>query len=450
MTTSFVVRKRDGSPYFVATTGKGKTTFRAVSADAKELLSAFKDEYSDSDITKQELEVALDRGMTVEGPMPESAVPNALEREVKPNEKAARVASREQALTVARLLGCRGAHQHENGSWMPCTTHEEFEALKKGKNDYYQVSSKSRMHGFTEIEHRTQLALTKSGEYYEDRAMAEEASKRRGCKGVRVIKIGGVTYYAPCVATERFEKLRERPVAGIETLPDGGLVSAKMDTKGFVPFVSRSTDPDTFPNPDSARIRARNLGCIGIRRYVARDGKTVWMPCSNGSDYNRVMKLRNDGSPKNRRGNKPSRGRKSLVDSSFIEEKVVRKPKRKSPQIDSETVNRLAVLVRRHNADVSKQIHRTNLRDAKIVYLRGLSSGGEASAKKRLSDFFESMKSDKPTKRGTRRDFDLVPDNHPSKSGKSAKRDDAYGDGVMGVKYSGGCCPKVVKRYHRL
>jgi hypothetical protein len=443
--SSFVVRKRDGLPYFVATVSNGKTSFRAVSSDAKELLDAFKDEYSDSEITKRELEVSLDRGMTVDGPMPESAVANALKRETKPSEKADRTVSREQALSVARLLGCRGAHQHDNGSWMPCKTHEEFEALKKGKNEYYEVSSKSRMNGFTEIEHRAQLALTKSGEYYESRQMAEEASRKRGCKGVRTINIGGMKYYAPCVATERFEKLRERPVGGIETLPDGGLVSAKTETKGFVPMVSRSTDPDTFPNPDSARVRARNLGCIGIRRYVARDGKTVWMPCSNGSDYNRVMKLRNDGSPK-----RNPRGRKSLVDSSFLQQKVARKPRRKAPQIDSETVNRLAMMVRRHNADVSKEIHRTNLRDVKIVYLRGLASGGETSAKKRLSDFLKAMKSDEPLKRGSRRDFDLVPDTHPSKDSQFAKKNDDFDDGVMGVKHSGGCCPSVVKRYHRL
>lgn len=447
MANSFVVRKRDGSPYFVVTVGNGKTSFRALSSDAKELLDAFKDEYSDSEITKQELEVSLDRGMTVEGPMPESAVVGALEKQNKPEEKAERVASREQALTVARLLGCRGAHQHENGSWMPCTTHEEFEALKKGKNEYYEVSSKSRMSGITEIEHRTQLALTKSGEYYENRQMAEEASKRRGCRGVRTIKIGGVTYYAPCVATERFEKLRERPISGIETLPDGGLVSAKVETKGFVPFVSRSTDPDTFSNPDSARVRSRNLGCIGIRRYVARDGKTVWMPCSNGSDYNRVMRLRNDGKPKK---DKPQKGRKVLSDGSFLEQKMARKPRRKSPQIGSETVNRLAVMVRKHNAEVSKEIHRTNLRDVKIVYLRGLASGGEESAKKRLSDFLKAMKSDEPLQRGSRRDFDLVPDTHPSKDEQFAKKTDDYNDGVLGVKYSGGCCPKVVKRYHRV
>ena len=73
----------------------------------------------------------------------------------------------------------------------------------------------------------------------------------------------------------------------------------KMKQKGFVNFVSRSTDPDTFSDPESARIRARNLGCIGIRRYTARDGKLVWLPCTNVSDYNRVTGIRGDNSPRN-------------------------------------------------------------------------------------------------------------------------------------------------------
>lgn len=47
----------------------------------------------------------------------------------------------------------------------------------------------------------------------------------------------------------------------------------------------RTSDPDVFSNPDSARIAARKLGCIGIRRYLNRSGGESWMPCSNESDY---------------------------------------------------------------------------------------------------------------------------------------------------------------------
>lgn len=287
--------------------------------------------------------------------------------------------------------------------------------------------------------------------------MAEEASRKRGCKGVRTIVFGGHKYYAPCVATERFDPLRERGVAGIETLPDGGLVSAKsenccpdsnMEGKSFVNRVSRSTDPDVFQNPDSARVRARNLGCIGIRRYTASDGKTVWLPCSNGSDYNRVMGLRTDRSPK--KNPRVRTGKKSFDGLRDVQQKMITRPKKRLPNVSSETINDLAILVRKHNASAKKQAYKTNLRDVKQVYLRGLIAGSEADAKKRVSTFLKAMSSDEPMPRGSRMDFDLVPDNHPSKDVKSVKKDGYFTDGTNGVKIIDGCCPQNVVRRHKL
>lgn len=364
--------------------------------------------------------------------------------------------SREHALTVARQLGCRGAHEHD-GSWMPCASHEEFVAVRKGSNEMRKASAKSHRVPRTEIEHRAALVDSKSGEMYEDRAMAEQVSKKRGCKGVRTIMFGGQKYYAPCVATERFDPLRERGVAGIETLPNGGLVSAKsegccpdsdIEAKSFVNRVSRSTDPDVFQNPDSARVRARNLGCIGIRRYTASDGKTVWLPCSNGSDYNRVMGLRTDRSPK--RNPRVRGGKKSFEGLEDVKQKMVTRPKKRVPTLDSETINDLAILVRKHNASVKKQSHKTNLRDVKQVYLRGLMGGSEAEAKKRVTTFLKAMGSDEPMPKGSRMDFDLVPDNHPSKDPKFSKKNADFSEGVIGVKIIDGCCPRKVSRRHKL
>lgn len=49
--------------------------------------------------------------------------------------------------------------------------------------------------------------------------------------------------------------------------------------------IVRPSDPDTYSDPESARVRARQLGCIGIRRYNNRNGGVSWMPCTNESDY---------------------------------------------------------------------------------------------------------------------------------------------------------------------
>ena len=224
--------------------------------------------------------------------------------EEKPN-----IVSREQALRVARMLGCQGAHEHPNG-WMPCASHEEYEAIKKGKEEYLKVLVAKKKKPLPKMVQRTKRLETKSDAYYENRADALSISKIRGCGGVRTVMLAGKRYYTPCDHKPRkgWEKLDEKPITGIATLPGGGLVTGSfsgknaeddVEQKGFVNFVSRSTDPDTFSDPDSARIRARNLGCIGIRRYTARDGKLVWMPCTNVSDYNRVTGIRGDNSPRN-------------------------------------------------------------------------------------------------------------------------------------------------------
>ena len=57
----------------------------------------------------------------------------------------------------------------------------------------------------------------------------------------------------------------------------------------FGPRQVRTTDPDVFTDPNSARIRSRQMGCIGIRRYQTVTGGEAWMPCTNESDYRRRM-----------------------------------------------------------------------------------------------------------------------------------------------------------------
>jgi len=65
---------------------------------------------------------------------------------------------------------------------------------------------------------------------------------------------------------------------------------AEIEQKGIA-FGPRQVRPDSFDayvDKESARARARMLGCIGIRQYSSTAGGTVWMPCSNESDYRKV------------------------------------------------------------------------------------------------------------------------------------------------------------------
>jgi len=724
--------------------------------------------------------------------------------------------TRDQALRVARMLGCQGAHETDAG-WMPCASHEEYEGIKKGKEEYLKVRASNNKKPLPKMVQRTKRLETKSDAYYENRADAVAISKARGCGGVRTVMLAGKKYYAICnhKAPKRgWENLDEKPITGIATLPGGGLVTGSfsgkslgrpiggvsdfdgdgdgfstgpdgednipvpkipkkmfhgstvklnvgdyllppsetgvkprahpdidanefnntnyvyltskledargygsdvvkpgqkiyiyevepsddveedpeneifgveggfrsrkakikkivatltsnsdgsMDEKGFVNFVSRSTDPDTFSDPDSARIRSRNLGCIGIRRYTARDGKLVWLPCSNVSDYNRVTGIRGDNSPRNNprrqgsgfkkkseteekalgrsiggyrrmfkpiggvgaledgdgdgfatgadgednipvakvpkpknkkpapkkkvpkkrltpqqqrertrwenqlrrdelakrkreiefeierrkpdvprlppgmvsiekarevkkhwddlvdnlfeqaewgndekaqekkkrkllaqayvatarkfklspkqvqqhmnevgrrvyddlpwvwrpedlpvrdimlvRGAKPSQ--KDALSDGIISFKGVPKPKKKPPTVTSTDINNLAVMVRKNNAK-AKTSAKTNLRDLKVVFVRGLSDGGREEANNRVSKFLSLLNSDKPKDVKYSEDNDLLPIDHPWKSRKTAKKWADFEEGEYGVKYAGGCCPKVVKRY---
>lgn len=359
--------------------------------------------------------------------------------------------TREQALRVARQLGCRGAHESHDGSWMPCASMEEFEGIRKGKSEYLVAGATVRYETKSVLEHRADKWESKSAEYYESREQAAAASRRAGCSGVRTVMLGGKRYYAPCTPRAGYEKLGERGVMGIATMPGGGLVSASVGGKSdefeldekFVNLVSRSTDPDVFSDPDSARIRARNMGCIGIRRYTARDGKTVWMPCSNNSDYRRLLGVRGDGM---RRRN--ARKKDGLADGI----KSATRPKKRLPMLSSNDLNMLAGMVREYNMDAAKPEYRTNLRDVRIVYLRGLDDGDRQSALARVRSFLRAMSSDKPLPKGSRMDFDLVPATHPSKDIPAARKKGApfYTEGQIGFRQKSGCCPEPVRRYHAL
>jgi hypothetical protein len=103
----------------------------------------------------------------------------SLDVKKKPGEELS-VPTRRQAMRVARMIGCSGAHQDDAGNWLPCPTPDALsEIIGSGKKE-----------------------LPKR--------------KRRGRGGVR---------------PSGYERLIERGVMGIDTLPGGGLVSAPVGTK---------------------------------------------------------------------------------------------------------------------------------------------------------------------------------------------------------------------------
>lgn len=176
------------------------------------------------------------------------------------------------AVRAASEIGCFGAHQVPGGEWMPCSSTKQFLSLTMAEN-------------------------VKSRILIDDMRQWSSIRKAKGKK-----------------RKKRWEKLRERRILGIDTLEGGGLVSGNsptsanvvsggnmppitygstvapsMSTKTIQPsYMPRDNDQDVFIDIESARRRAQQLGCIGVSRRMSKGGKTVWMPCTNLTDYNNL------------------------------------------------------------------------------------------------------------------------------------------------------------------
>lgn len=146
-----------------------------------------------------------------------------------------RKSTREQAVQIAKYIGCRGAHEGAGGNWLPCADEETL----------MRISNEA-----------------------EKRYVEKRINKRRR----RSMRDG-------------YEPLGYRGVGGIDTIPGVGLVSGKNIIIGRAK--PRRGDPDVYDDPNAARLRSRALGCIGIARRETPDGEIVWTPCTNVSDFRR-------------------------------------------------------------------------------------------------------------------------------------------------------------------
>ncbi len=167
------------------------------------------------------------------------------------------------AIRMAEIIGCSGAHQDKNGKWNPCATPEELDRLSNAAEPQ-----------------RRKTALSE----------VEDWQKSRSLKGKKKKK-------------KEWLNLRTRGIYGFENTSDGGIVSSATPSgigsgiksdyfsdgeKGVNPFSPRDNDVDVFTDIESARARSRQLGCIGVSRRISKTGRTVWMPCTNMTDYSRL------------------------------------------------------------------------------------------------------------------------------------------------------------------
>ncbi len=285
-----------------------------------------------------------------------------------------KVSSREDAMKIAKYMGCSGAHQRDDGNWLPCADEE------------------------------TLMRISNAAE-------AEKALPRRKKK-----------------KRDEWEDLNEGGVIGIDTLPDGSLVSAPiMGVKATMgQRIVRRTDPDSFSDRDSAKVRSRQLGCIGIRQYQGTDGKPVWLPCTNESDYRRAM------------GTSPL-GRIDIARQQLADFRRMSRLAKKSeifPELKAAekielavpTVRALTSKIREHNramSDLNKpEWTKASLGQLKNVYRRGAAAYSQSNnrsatrsqwAMGRVNAFLTLLEKGKPTNLRYLQDTDLLDDEHPWK-----------------------------------
>ena len=212
------------------------------------------------------------------------------------------------------MIGCSGAHQSEDGTWMPCATHEQM----------------------TEVIGSAKKELPKR--------------RRRGRGGVR---------------PSGYERLIERGVMGIDTLPSGGLVSAPISSKA---------------------ARKARLGRIAATPAPKKD---------------RII-----GSSRNAIGSAASSTSGSKI------------------AINEATVASLKSKVKEHNESVKgrEPWRRARLGALKSVYRRGAGAFSTSHrpgmtrnqwAMGRVNAFLRILKSGRPTNNRYVTDNDLLPRNHP-------------------------------------
>jgi len=185
-----------------------------------------------------------------------------------------------EALRVAEMIGCRGAHKDEDGNWMPCASMESLE----------QISNRAETSKWKE------KSATNKKATIEEVGRKKKKKKRSGWENLRERPVQGIIGSGPGITSgpSQFAApqdigsgvLSGSTISGGPTMNMFGASMAKAAMTG--PEYVRDNDPDVFMDPESARARSRQMGCIGISRRISKTGRAVWMPCTNMSDYARL------------------------------------------------------------------------------------------------------------------------------------------------------------------
>ena len=135
------------------------------------------------------------------------------------------------------MIGCSGAHQHPDGTWMPCRTHEQL-VERVGKAD-------------------------------------SKGAKRRKRRGRN--------------RRDGYEELIERGVLSIDTIPGGGLVSGKSARKARADRLAATPAPPKDRIVGSDRNNAGSAASSSSGRDIAIDEATLTSLRLKVREHNKAM-----------------------------------------------------------------------------------------------------------------------------------------------------------------
>lgn len=178
-------------------------------------------------------------------------------------------ATREEALAVAKMMGCDTVHEVDGG-WMPCSSSEEMQRISKLAEDDSWLNKP--------ISGKEMVSASGRKRKRRVRRWENLAQRSYGMTGVPGVGIVSAPPAKPA-----------GPMGDSYASGPSGVITLTAEGKGLQAFTPEVGDPDVFTSPDAARMRARQVGCTGIRRYTTRSGVNVWMPCTTGVTFDRTM-----------------------------------------------------------------------------------------------------------------------------------------------------------------
>jgi hypothetical protein len=185
------------------------------------------------------------------------------------NGKKKKNATREEALAVAKMMGCDTVHEVDGG-WMPCSSSEEMQRISKLAEDDSWLNKPISGKEMVSASGRKRKRRVRRWEN-----LAQRSYGMTGVPGVGIVSASPAKPVGP---------MGDSYASG-----PSGVITLTAEGKGLRAFTPEVGDPDVFTSPNAARMRARQVGCTGIRRYTTRSGVNVWMPCTTGVTFDRTM-----------------------------------------------------------------------------------------------------------------------------------------------------------------